>query len=43
MISSTKFSDDRVREIRKHCETAGVGLRRMRIVIEEVGGGGDEA
>lgn len=35
-LSSTRFSEQRVREIRQHCQQVGAQLRRMRIVIDEM-------
>ncbi|HEX8719349.1 MAG TPA: hypothetical protein VF736_01785 [Pyrinomonadaceae bacterium] len=37
LISSSRFDDERVAEIRRDCEAAQVTLRRMRIEIELVG------
>lgn len=36
LISSTRFSNMRVHEIQRDCETTGVKLKRVRIMIEEV-------
>ncbi len=37
LLSSTLFSEQRVQEIRRACEGEGIKLKRMRIVVEEVG------
>src|SRR5829696_705976 len=37
LISSSRFGEERVREIRRDCEDAQVTLKRMRIEIELVG------
>ena len=39
LISSSRFSEDRVSEIRRDCEQAQVSLKRMRIQIEELSDG----
>jgi UDP-GlcNAc:undecaprenyl-phosphate GlcNAc-1-phosphate transferase len=36
LISSRKFSHDRLEEIARVCETAAVGLKRMRIHLEQL-------
>ncbi|MGH9900933.1 MAG: hypothetical protein ACRD68_03735, partial [Pyrinomonadaceae bacterium] len=38
MISSSKFSDERVRQIVRDCEEARVSLKRMRIQIDSLSG-----
>jgi UDP-GlcNAc:undecaprenyl-phosphate GlcNAc-1-phosphate transferase len=38
LISSSQFSDERVREIRRDCEEENVILKRMRIRIEQLSG-----
>jgi UDP-GlcNAc:undecaprenyl-phosphate GlcNAc-1-phosphate transferase len=42
LISSARFSDDRVREIQRDCVEAQVALRRMRIKIETLNDGPDD-
>ena len=37
LLSSPKFTDERVKEIRRTCEAARITLKRMRIHIEQVG------
>ncbi|HVG38230.1 MAG TPA: hypothetical protein VM870_03015, partial [Pyrinomonadaceae bacterium] len=37
LISSTRFTDERVGELLRDCEEVSVTLRRMRIHIEHVG------
>jgi UDP-GlcNAc:undecaprenyl-phosphate GlcNAc-1-phosphate transferase len=36
LLSSTRFPEQRIQEIRRVCEAEGVSLKRMRIVVEEV-------
>jgi UDP-GlcNAc:undecaprenyl-phosphate GlcNAc-1-phosphate transferase len=38
LISSSKFTDERIREIRSVCEEANVTLKRMRIQIDTLSG-----
>ncbi|HYP52362.1 MAG TPA: hypothetical protein VEQ42_02415 [Pyrinomonadaceae bacterium] len=38
LISSSKFTDERLREIRQVCEETGVTLKRMRIQIDTLSG-----
>lgn len=37
LISSTSFTDERVREIRRDCEQQGIVLKRLRLEIEVIG------
>jgi UDP-GlcNAc:undecaprenyl-phosphate GlcNAc-1-phosphate transferase len=36
LISSSRFSEERTREILRHCEEARVTVKRMRIHIEQL-------
>jgi FlaA1/EpsC-like NDP-sugar epimerase len=38
VISSTRFSEERVREIVRDCAKVSVQVKRMRILFEQVGG-----
>jgi UDP-GlcNAc:undecaprenyl-phosphate GlcNAc-1-phosphate transferase len=42
LISSSRFSPERVDEIARDCESLGVGLKRMRIEIEQLTSGRGE-